>query len=87
MDLFTLEEGRWVLSSASLPDEVLRLEAIGCEIPVGELYEKIEFPAQEAPQPTTPGAASNIMEVAQWGRNGFDGIDSLCRGVPGSELP
>jgi len=22
-----------------------------------------------------------------WGRNGFDGIESLCRGVPGSELP
>jgi malic enzyme len=21
------------------------------------------------------------------GRNGFDGIESLCRGVPGSELP
>jgi hypothetical protein len=22
-----------------------------------------------------------------WGRNGFDGIESLCEGVSGSELP
>jgi hypothetical protein len=56
VDLFTLEDNRWVLTSAGRPEEIVRLEAIGCEIPVGELYEKIELPPQEAPQPTIPEA-------------------------------
>jgi hypothetical protein len=25
--------------------------------------------------------------LIDWGRNGFDGIESLCEGVSGSELP
>jgi hypothetical protein len=25
--------------------------------------------------------------TSMWGRNGFDGIESLCEGVSGSELP
>ena len=30
---------------------------------------------------------SRIYYNKAWGRNGFDGNESLCRGVPGSELP
>ena len=45
VELFTKENGRWVLTSANTIEERLRIEAIGCEIPVGELYEGVEFSA------------------------------------------
>jgi hypothetical protein len=28
-----------------------------------------------------------FLNPLEWGRNGFDGIESLCEGVSGSELP
>jgi Uma2 family endonuclease len=56
VDVFTLERERWVLTSASRPEDIVRLEGIGCEIPVGELYEKVVFPADETPQPPAPDA-------------------------------
>jgi hypothetical protein len=28
-----------------------------------------------------------MLDPHRWGRNGFDGIESLCEGVSGSELP
>jgi hypothetical protein len=31
--------------------------------------------------------ARMISSSSIWGRNGFDGIESLCEGVSGSELP
>ena len=45
VELFTKECGRWVVTSANTIAERLRIEAIGCEIPVGELYEGMEFVA------------------------------------------
>ena len=31
--------------------------------------------------------AKMVSDPQIWGRNGFDGIESLCEGVSGSELP
>ena len=31
--------------------------------------------------------AKIVLNPQKWGRNGFDGIESLCEGVSGSELP
>jgi Uma2 family endonuclease len=61
-DLFTLEDGRWILTSANRPEEVLRLDAIGCEVPIGELYEKVEFPPEPPPPDdrTVPNPASAV---------------------------
>jgi Uma2 family endonuclease len=54
VDVFTPENGRWVMTSANSAGATVRLEAIGCEIPLGELYEKVIFPPEEALQPPTP---------------------------------
>ncbi len=42
-DLFTLQEGRWVLTSADRLEDSLSLESIGCRLAMADLYEKVEF--------------------------------------------
>jgi Uma2 family endonuclease len=47
-DLFTLLDGRWVLTSADGSQDALELESIGCRLRLADLYEKVEF-EPEAP--------------------------------------
>lgn len=49
-DLFTLQDGRWVLTSADGSQDALELESIGCRLRLADLYEKVEF------EPATPAA-------------------------------
>lgn len=51
-----LEDGNWKLSIATGLDAVLHVHAIGCELRLVDVYEKVEFPPpfQESPNgPTT----------------------------------
>ena len=53
-DLFTLQDGRWVLTSADGPEDALELESIGCRLAMADLYEKVEFePAAPPSEPRT----------------------------------
>jgi Uma2 family endonuclease len=53
-DLFTRESsGSWVLTEADGPDATIDLEAIGCRLKLGEVYEKA---AAEILQPPTTGS-------------------------------
>lgn len=35
--------GRWVEESLNSLDQTLQLESLGCEIPLAEIYERVEF--------------------------------------------
>jgi Uma2 family endonuclease len=47
VDHFTWRDGHWVLTTHIVLDEVLRIPSIGCEVPLREIYERVEFPPQE----------------------------------------
>ena len=40
---------QWMLTEFSRPDDVVRLTSIDCELPLREIYERVEFPPNEAP--------------------------------------
>jgi Uma2 family endonuclease len=42
-------DNTWVLWSTDRMEETLRLPAIGCELPLAEIYHKVEFPAEGHP--------------------------------------
>ena len=48
-------DGDWSLSDARGLDAVMRLEAIGVEVPLSEVYDRVEFPATTSP-PVPPAA-------------------------------
>jgi Uma2 family endonuclease len=44
IDRFALnEQGQWVLNDASGLDEVIELDAVGCRLPLAEVYAKVEL--------------------------------------------
>lgn len=43
LELFTRDGDRWVLTSANQPGQRLKLEAIGCEILLSDIYQGIVF--------------------------------------------
>src|SRR5471030_2854802 len=52
IDLITRQaDGRWLIASASQPDDWLDLLSIGCRIKVANLYEKVNLGEIAAPQP------------------------------------
>lgn len=53
-DLFTLQDGRWVLTSADHLEDTLSLESVGCRLAMAGLYEKVEFePAERTGTPSS----------------------------------
>ena len=44
VERYTRRGNDWVLSDLTDPDQVLKLESIGCQIPLGRIYAKIKFP-------------------------------------------
>lgn len=45
-DLFAKQgNGRWLLSSASKPEDVIELASCGCRLKLADLYEKVQLPA------------------------------------------
>ena len=40
---------QWILAEFGSPDDVVRLTSIDCELPLREIYAKIEFPPNDAP--------------------------------------
>lgn len=57
VELYERRGDVWVLRDAYEPEHVLRLEAIGCELALRDLYERVEFPAEPdaEPAPAPPG--------------------------------
>jgi hypothetical protein len=43
---FTQRDGQWTLSASRELDDVLRLPSIGCEVPLKEIYDRVEFPPE-----------------------------------------
>ena len=51
-DLYTRQpDGDWLLTSASQLEDVLSLPSIACQLTLADLYEKVDFEAQSAPDP------------------------------------
>jgi len=44
VERYTRQGNDWVLSDLTDPDQVLKLESIGCEIPLNRIYAKVTFP-------------------------------------------
>ena len=44
VERYTRQGNDWVLSDLTDPDQVLKLESIGCQVPLGRIYAKIKFP-------------------------------------------
>ena len=48
VERYTRQGNDWVLSDLTDADQVLKLESIGCEIPLDRIYAKVKF-GQEDP--------------------------------------
>lgn len=46
VERYTRREGEWAFSELDTLDGMLRLESIGCEIPLREVYAKVTFPPE-----------------------------------------
>ena len=46
---------QWILTEFGSPDDIVQLTSINCELPLREIYAKVDFPPNEAssPSPTT----------------------------------
>ncbi len=53
VERYTRQGKDWVLSDMTDPDQVLKLESIGCRIPLGRIYAKITFPEPGAAEEPT----------------------------------
>ncbi|HKM56662.1 MAG TPA: hypothetical protein VJY33_24880, partial [Isosphaeraceae bacterium] len=53
VERYTRHENDWVLSEFSLPEEVLRLESIDCQIPLDAIYVKVSFQEEPAREDRT----------------------------------
>ena len=47
VERFTRHGDDWILSETTEPDQVLRLESIGCDVPLSRIYAKVHFPPAE----------------------------------------
>lgn len=52
VEVFARRGEQWLFSELSRPDDVLRLESIGCDLALSEIYERVDLP--ENP-PLAPG--------------------------------
>ena len=53
VERYTRQGNDWVLSDLTDPDQVLKLESIGCQIPLDRIYAKITFPEPGAAEEPT----------------------------------
>ena len=50
-ELYTRQaDGRWLMSGFDQEQQVIRLDSVDCEIPLAEIYDKIEFEVQDTPR-------------------------------------
>jgi Uma2 family endonuclease len=49
VERYTRQGEDWLLTEMTAPDQVLRLESIGCEIALGRIYAKVKLAKNEAP--------------------------------------
>jgi len=55
-DLYTRQDGRWLLTGASRIEDTLELESIGCKVAMAELYEDICLPPPQVSGELGPAA-------------------------------
>ena len=53
VERYTRQGNDWVLSDLTDPDQVLKLESIGCQIPLNRIFAKITFPEPGAAEEPT----------------------------------
>ena len=46
------QKEQWILTEFSSPDDIVQLTSINCELPLREVYAKVEFPPNDAPRQT-----------------------------------
>jgi Uma2 family endonuclease len=58
VERFVKHEEGWVLIDAEGMEATLRLESLGCELALAEIYDRVTFPSSERenPEPLTPAA-------------------------------
>jgi Uma2 family endonuclease len=49
VERYTRQGDDWIFSELTEPDQALRLESIGCDVPLKAIYSKVQFPLAEAP--------------------------------------
>lgn len=49
VERFRRRGDEWVLNDWEGPEDALRLDSIGCEVPLREIYDRVEFPPVDAP--------------------------------------
>jgi Uma2 family endonuclease len=51
VERYTRNGDEWILTEFTEPELILKLESIGCEVPLSRIYAKVEFPpAEEVPK-------------------------------------
>jgi hypothetical protein len=58
VERFVKREEGWVLIDADGMEATLRLESIDCELPLADIYDRVNFPGSESesPEPSNPPA-------------------------------
>jgi Uma2 family endonuclease len=50
-ELYTRQaDGRWLMSEFNQEQQVIRLDSVDCEVPMAEIYDKVEFELQDTPR-------------------------------------
>lgn len=75
-------DGRWLLADCRGLEAVLTLASIGCTLPLAEVYDKVEFPAE----PARRGALRIVKEPGPAWQTTFPSSPSLPS-PPASNLP
>ena len=53
VERYTRQGNDWVYSDLTDPDQILKLESIGCQIPLNRIYARITFPETGAAEEQT----------------------------------
>lgn len=54
------EQGQWLLSEASGLEATMQLPTIDCQLPLADLYAKVEFPSEQSPDDGSPSDSKQV---------------------------
>jgi len=57
VERYTRQGEDWLLTELTRPDQVLRLESIGCEVPLSRIFAKVQFDTEEVETSPVPADA------------------------------
>lgn len=54
VEVFARRGEQWLFTEFNRPDEIVRLESIGCDLALSDLYERVDLPDNPTPWPNQP---------------------------------